>query len=54
MKILVIEDEKLLAQSIRGVLEQKGFTVETVCDGELLMLARALHVSMEWLCGAEE
>lgn len=24
-----------------------------VCDGELLMLARALHVSMEWLCGAE-
>lgn len=34
MKILVIEDEKLLAQSIRAVLEQKGFTVETVCDGE--------------------
>ena len=25
-----------------------------VCDGELLMLARALHVSMEWLCGAED
>ena len=25
-----------------------------VCDGELLMLARALHVTMEWLCGAEE
>ena len=25
-----------------------------VCDGELLMLARALHVSMEWLCSAEE
>lgn len=22
-----------------------------VCDGELLMLAKALHVSMEWLCG---
>ena len=34
MKILVIEDEKLLAQSIRAVLEQKGFTVETVYDGE--------------------
>lgn len=34
MKILVIEDEKLLAQSIRAVLEQKGFTVETVFDGE--------------------
>ena len=25
-----------------------------VCDGELLMLSRALHVSMEWLCGADE
>ena len=34
MNILVIEDEKLLAQSIRAVLEQKGFAVETVYDGE--------------------
>ena len=34
MKILVIEDEKLLARSIRAVLEQKGFQVETVYDGE--------------------
>ena len=34
MKILVIEDEKLLAQTIRAVLEQKGFEVETVYDGE--------------------
>ena len=34
MKILVIEDERLLAQSIRAVLEQKGFEVETVYDGE--------------------
>lgn len=25
-----------------------------VCDGELLMLAKALGVSMEWLCGADE
>ena len=25
-----------------------------VCAGELLMLARALHVSMEWLCGADD
>ena len=24
-----------------------------VCDGELLMLAKALGVSMEWLCGVE-
>ncbi len=34
MKILVIEDEQLLAQSIRSLLEQKGFTVETIHDGE--------------------
>ena len=34
MKILVIEDEQLLAQSIRALLERKGFEVETVFDGE--------------------
>ena len=34
MKILIIEDEKLLADSIRAVLEKKGFQVETVYDGE--------------------
>lgn len=22
-----------------------------VCDGELVMLAKALHVSLDWLCG---
>ena len=25
-----------------------------VCDAELLMLSRALHVSMEWLCGVDD
>ena len=25
-----------------------------VCDGELLMLAKALGVTMEWLCGGED
>lgn len=34
MKILIIEDEKLLAQSLKTVLEQKGFTTECVYDGE--------------------
>ena len=34
MKILVVEDEKLLADSIRSMLEMKGFQVETVYDGE--------------------
>ena len=34
MKILVIEDEVLLANSIKALLENKGFTVECVYDGE--------------------
>lgn len=34
MKILVIEDEVMLADSIRSMLERKGFQVEAVYDGE--------------------
>ena len=34
MKILVIEDEKMLADSIKSMLERKGFQVECVYDGE--------------------
>ena len=34
MKILIIEDEKLLADSLKTMLEQKGFSVEAVYDGE--------------------
>ena len=34
MKILIIEDEKLLADSIKALLEAKGFQVEAVYDGE--------------------
>ena len=34
MKILVIEDETLLADSIKEMLERKGFQVECVYDGE--------------------
>ena len=34
MKILIIEDEKTLAQTLRILLERKGFEVETVYDGE--------------------
>ena len=34
MKILIIEDEKLLADSLRTMLENKGFQVEAVYDGE--------------------
>ena len=34
MKILIIEDEKLLADSLKLMLESKGFEAETVYDGE--------------------
>ncbi len=34
MKVLIMEDDKLLAASIRVLLEKKGFEVETVFDGE--------------------
>ena len=34
MKILIIEDEKLLADSIRTMLESKGFAVDVCYDGE--------------------
>ncbi|MCD7735217.1 MAG: response regulator transcription factor [Clostridiales bacterium] len=34
MKILVIEDERLLADSIKTLLEAQGFQVDTAYDGE--------------------
>ena len=34
MKILIVEDEKLLAESLKTLLTSKGFQVETVYDGE--------------------
>ncbi len=34
MKILIIEDEKMVADSLKSLLEQKGFQVECVYDGE--------------------
>ena len=34
MKILVVEDETLLANSLKTLLEGKGFEVDAVCDGE--------------------
>ena len=34
MKILIVEDEKLLAQSLKVLLESKGFEVEMAHDGE--------------------
>lgn len=34
MKILIIEDEKLLADSLKALLQSKGFTADAVYDGE--------------------
>lgn len=35
MKILIVEDEVLLADSIKAMLEHKGFSVEVAYDGEM-------------------
>lgn len=34
MKILIVEDEKLLADSLKKLLESKGFDVDAIYDGE--------------------
>lgn len=34
MKVLIVEDEKLLADSIRSLLTKKGFEVDVAYDGE--------------------
>lgn len=34
MKVLIIEDDRFLAESLQTLLELKGFTVEVVYDGE--------------------
>ena len=34
MKILIVEDERLLADSLKTLLENKGFQAEAVYDGE--------------------
>ena len=34
MKILIVEDEKLLADSLKAILEHKGFEVQAVYDGQ--------------------
>lgn len=34
LKILIVEDEQLLADSLKTVLEKKGFSVQTAYDGE--------------------
>ena len=34
MKILIVEDEKLLADSIRDLLTEQGYQAEAVYDGK--------------------
>ena len=34
MKILIVEDERRLADSLKALLEKKGFQAEAVYDGE--------------------
>lgn len=34
MRILVVEDEKKLSEMIKRGLSEKGYAVDTACDGE--------------------
>ncbi len=47
MKILIVDDEKLLVKGIKFNFEQEGFTVETAYDGEeALKLARDKSIDL--------
>jgi DNA-binding response OmpR family regulator len=47
MKILIVDDEKLLVKGIKFNLEQEGYSVETAYDGEeALKMARDKSVSL--------
>ncbi len=47
MKILIVDDEKLLVKGIKFNLEQDGYTVETAYDGEeALKIARDRSISL--------
>ena len=35
MRILIVEDERLLADSLKTLLQSKGFEVDIACDGEM-------------------
>lgn len=47
MKILIVDDEKLLVKGIKFNLEQEGYDVETAYDGEeALKMARDKNISL--------
>ncbi|MGN1074830.1 MAG: response regulator, partial [Eubacteriales bacterium] len=47
MRILVVDDEKLLVKGIKFNLENEGYTVETAFDGEeALRLAREMQFDL--------
>ena len=47
MKILIVDDEKLLVKGIKFNLEQDGYETETAYDGEeALKLARDKSISL--------
>ncbi|MEK7530829.1 MAG: response regulator transcription factor [Patescibacteria group bacterium] len=43
MKILVVEDEEKLASAIKEGLEKKGFSADTIDDGEKALTRMSLH-----------
>ena len=44
MRILIIEDEKLLADSLKALLEQNGFEADAACDGKTGEYLSLIHI----------
>ena len=51
MKILVVDDEKLLVKGIKFNLENEGYTVDTAYDGETavsMMMGTVEKLRISW------
>jgi DNA-binding response OmpR family regulator len=52
-RILIVEDEKLLAESLRTLLTAKGFQVEAVYDGDIAQTVVSRHKGRIWATGKD-
>ena len=62
MRLLVVEDDNYLAQSLNMALEEQGYSTEIACDGQQAILALAnnsydlvvLDLNLPYLDGMED
>ena len=46
MRVLIVEDEKRLAQTLRDLMEMNGYTADVCCDGESGLTTRSAAPTM--------